>query len=104
VVTSSTETPRAPRGVGRPIVKRSSAGHAQPQRVCSHYRVLLSAAGAGKMGAAVIQDLKTILIVVSATFAALFVHHALDQAQATAAGIGYSAPATTAEDRLPVFE
>ena len=38
-----------------------------------------------------IQDLKTILIVVSATLAALFVHHALDQAQAVVAGIGQGA-------------
>jgi hypothetical protein len=52
----------------------------------------------------VIQDLKTIVIVVSATLAALLVHHALDQAQATAAGIGYGEPATTVEERLPVFE
>src|SRR4051794_25545343 len=38
-----------------------------------------------------IQELKTILIVVSATLAALFVHHALEQAQAAAATVSVPA-------------
>jgi hypothetical protein len=44
----------------------------------------------------VIQELKTILIVISATLAALFVHHALEHAQASAATI--SAPALLQAD------
>ena len=47
-----------------------------------------------------IQDLKTILIVVSATLAALFVHQLLEQAQAAAASGG---GISVLEDRLPVF-
>jgi hypothetical protein len=39
----------------------------------------------------VLQELKTILIVVSATLAALFVHHALEPAQASAAAISVPA-------------
>jgi hypothetical protein len=35
-----------------------------------------------------LQELKTIAIVVSATLAALFVHHALEQPQASAGEIG----------------
>jgi hypothetical protein len=46
-------------------------------------------------------ELKTILIVVSATLAALFVHHALDQAQASAAS--GSALVALYESRSPVF-
>src|SRR4051812_47468400 len=57
---------------------------------CGLAHVLLSAArettDKGR-GCAMIQELKTILIVVSATLAALFVHHALEQAQAAAATI-----------------
>jgi hypothetical protein len=49
-----------------------------------------------------IQELKTILIVVSATLAALFVHHALEQAQASAATI--SVPALLqADDAGQIF-
>ena len=54
---------------------------------CGRVHVLLSAAretiDKGR-GRAMIQELKTILIVVSATLAALFVHHALEQAQKAA--------------------
>ena len=49
-----------------------------------------------------IQELRMIAIVVSATLAALFVHHALDQAKATAAS-GLVAPLTAPQDQLPVF-
>jgi hypothetical protein len=50
-----------------------------------------------------IQELRTIVIVVSATLAALFVHHALEQAEALAATI--SRPALQAEaDAIPVFQ
>ena len=47
-----------------------------------------------------IQDLKTLMIVVSATLAALFVHQLLEQAQAVAARGG---DIRVQEDRLPVF-
>jgi hypothetical protein len=49
----------------------------------------------------VIQELKTILVVVSATLAALFVHHALEQAQASAATI--SVPALLQADDAGQF-
>ena len=50
-----------------------------------------------------IQELKTILIVVSATLAALFVHHALEQAQAAAATV--SVPALLqADDASQIFQ
>ena len=49
-----------------------------------------------------IHDLKTILIVVSATLAALFVHHALEKAEASAAGFGN--PVVALENKLPGFE
>jgi hypothetical protein len=52
----------------------------------------------------VIQDLKTILIVTSATLAALFVHHALYEAQATAAVLGEPAHTTFVYENPPVFE
>ena len=48
-----------------------------------------------------VQDLKTILIVVTPTLAALFVHHAMDRAQASAAAIE-AIPA--AESTSPVFD
>jgi hypothetical protein len=49
-----------------------------------------------------IQELKTILIVVSATLAALVVHHALEQAQAAAATV--SVPALLqADDAGQIF-
>jgi hypothetical protein len=50
----------------------------------------------------VIQELKTILIIVSATLVALFVHHALEQAQASAATM--SVPALfQADDAGQIF-
>ena len=50
-----------------------------------------------------IHELKMVAIVVSATVATLFVHHALDQAQAFAGIAGHPAPMVVEADRLPVF-
>ena len=56
------------------------------------------------MGAILIQDLKMILIVASATLTAMLVDHALDDAQAFAAITGHSPAFVAAEgSRLPVF-
>ena len=53
-----------------------------------------------------IQELKTIVIVVSATLAALFVHHALEQAQASAGEIvsPKAIAVPVVEDAIPIFE
>ena len=49
------------------------------------------------------QELKTILIVVSATLAALFAHQLIEQSQATAGTVVWpSIPA--AVDEIPTFE
>ena len=49
------------------------------------------------------QEIKTMLIVVSATLAAFFVHHALEQAQASAGPI-VSSKLPDLEFPLPTFE
>ena len=49
------------------------------------------------------QEIKTMLIVVSATLAALLVHHALEQAQASAGPI-VSSKLPDPEFPLPTFE
>jgi hypothetical protein len=57
--------------------------------------ILLGAAtidGWQTAGATVIQELKTVVILVSAALAALFVHHVLDQAQAAGSSAGHFAP------------
>jgi hypothetical protein len=49
------------------------------------------------------QEFKTILIVVSATLAALLVHHVAEQAQASAGMVASSKPPDPA-DAIPFFQ
>jgi len=49
------------------------------------------------------QEIKTILIAISATMAALYVHHALEQAQASARPF-VSAKLPEVADAIPIFQ
>jgi hypothetical protein len=49
------------------------------------------------------QEIKTVLIAISATLAALVVHHSLEQAQASARPVVWSAPQDPI-DAIPLFE
>jgi hypothetical protein len=50
-----------------------------------------------------IEDIKTVLIAISATLAALFVHHFLDEAQASA-GTFVSSKLPDLGDPIPIFQ